>query len=87
MAIKNNFKSINYDYKNRTIRQKINNQYIENGSFYAFLPNTLEKYNNRFGKKIGCYEMDIWKLIEIDDFDQLNLCKILMKNYILKNVK
>ena len=47
----------------------------------------LEKYNNRFWKKIGCYEMDIWKLIEIDDFDQLNLCKILMKNYILKNVK
>lgn len=80
-------KSINYDYKNRKIRQKNNEQYIENGSFYSFLPNTLIKYNNRFGKNIGCYKMDIWKLMEIDDFDQLNLCKVIMKNYILKNVR
>lgn len=84
---KNSLKSINYDYKNRKIRQKTNKQYIENGSFYSFLPNTLLKYNNRFGKKIGYYKMDIWKLIEIDDYDHLELCKILMQKYILKNVR
>ncbi len=81
----NKLKSINYDYKNRTIRQKNAQQYIENGSFYSFLPNTLIKYKNRFGKKIGCFNMDIWKLMEIDDFEQLKLCQIIMKNYILKN--
>ena len=33
---KNNLRSINYNYKKRTIRQKKLNQYIENGSFYLF---------------------------------------------------
>ena len=82
-----NLRSLNYDYKKRTIRQKNDIQYIENGSFYIFLPSTILKYKNRFGKNIGYYKMEIWKLLEIDDHEQLELCKIIMKNYILKNVQ
>ncbi len=59
-------RSINYDYKNRLRRQEAPKQYIENGSFYLFKPETLRQYNNRFGGKIGIVEMEFWKMFEID---------------------
>ena len=78
-------KSINFDYKSRLMRQNIEPQFSENGSFYIFKPDILKKYNNRFGGKIGLYEMDSWKIYEIDDKEDIEICDYFMKTKILKN--
>ena len=78
-------KSINFDYKSRLMRQNIEPQFSENGSFYIFKPDILKKYNNRFGGKIGLYEMDSWKIYEIDDKEDIEICDYFMKTKILTN--
>ena len=75
--------SIGYDWKNRKRRQDSSTQYIENGSFYMFKPDNLRKYNNRMYGKIGVVEMEEWKSFEVDTFEDLKLCSIIMKNYLL----
>jgi len=76
-------KSINYDYKNRSRRQDVPKQYIENGSFYLFKPDVLRQHNNRFGGKIGMTEMEFWKMFEIDSMEDLKMCEALMKAFLL----
>lgn len=75
--------SINYDWRNRKRRQDHTPQLIENGSFYIFTPEVLQKHNNRFGQNIGVSEMEFWKLFEIDSLDSFRLCEAIMKNFIL----
>jgi len=75
--------STNYDYKNRSRRQDIPKQYIENGSFYIFKPEVLTQYNNRLGGKIGMSQMEFWKMFEIDSMDDLKMCEALMKTFLL----
>jgi len=77
--------SLNYDYENRGRRQNITKQYVENGSFYIFKPQTLKKFNNRLGGKIEISLMDFWKSFEIDSFEDIELCETLMKHYILRS--
>ncbi len=84
--INNNFNSINFDYNSRKMRQDITPQYSENGSFYIFKPEILKIHNNRFGGKIGIYEMESWKIYEIDDEDDIEICDYFMKTKILKNI-
>lgn len=76
--------SVNYNYKNRPRRQNFSPQFEENGSFYFFKPEILRKYKNRIGGNIGVYEMDFWKLFEIDEYNDIFLCEVIMKNYLLK---
>ena len=76
--------SVNYDYKNRKRRQDAPKQFVENGSFYMFKPKVLKKYNNRFGENIGKVEMEFWKMFEIDSIEDLELCRMIFKNFILK---
>ena len=75
--------SINYDYRNRERRQdfekQFGKQYVENGSIYIFKPEILFKYNNHLGGKIAIYEMDFWKSFEVDNREDLQLCKDLFK--------
>jgi len=80
----NNLCSENYDYKNRKRRQDAPKQFVENGSFYLFKPKVLKKFNNRFGQSIGKVEMEFWKMFEIDSKEDLELCKAIFKNFILK---
>ena len=75
--------SVNYDYKNRKRRQDINQQIIENGSFYLFKPKFIKQETNRFGGKIGFSVMDFWKTFEIDNLDDLRMCSALMKEFLL----
>ena len=75
--------STNYDYKNRKRRQDFQKQIIENGSFYLFKPEILRAENNRFGGKIGHFEMEFWKMFEIDDVDNVKMCSALMKEFIV----
>jgi CMP-N,N'-diacetyllegionaminic acid synthase len=76
-------KSVNYDYKNRTRRQDVPKQYIENGSFYLFTPQVIRQYNNRFGQKIGMIQMEFWKMFEIDSMEDLKMCEALMRKFLL----
>lgn len=78
------YSSLNYNYKNRKRRQKVKEQYLENGSFYIFKPEMIKNTNNRLGGKIEVMEMDFWKSFEIDSFESLRFCEILMKDYLLR---
>ena len=79
----NGLESKNYDWKNRKPRQDSPKQYIENGSFYLFRPEVIQKSKNRFGGKIGMIEMEFWKMFEIDTQDDLRMCSVLMKEFLL----
>jgi len=74
----------NYDYRDRKRRQEISSHYIENGSFYIFKPESLRKYQNRLGGKIGITEMEYWKMFEINSPDDLKICEVLMKTFLLR---
>lgn len=80
-------KSINYNYKKRQRRQDFEKQYVENGSIYIFKPSVIKKYKNQLGGKIGISLMDFWKSFEIDDNFDLEFCKMIMNNYLLKTLK
>lgn len=77
-------KSINYNYRKRPRRQKFEEQYVENGSFYIFRSHTIRKYKNQLGGKIGITLMEFWKSFEIDDIDDVEFCKAIMYHYLLK---
>jgi len=81
---KGNWNSVNYNYKNRPRRQEFSKQYEENGSFYMFKPQILIKYKNRLAGKIGVAEMEYWKHFEIDEPEDIFLCEVIMKNFLLK---
>jgi len=81
---KDGLESIGYDYKNRKRRQDNDIQYIENGSFYMFKPDSIKQLNNRMYGNIGIVEMDQWKSFEIDSIDDFKLCSLVMKEYMLK---
>jgi N-acylneuraminate cytidylyltransferase len=76
--------SLNYDWRNRKRRQDIDEQFVENGSFYLFKPSILRENGNRFGGTIGLTEMEFWKAFEVDGYDSLRMCEVLMKAYLLK---
>ena len=77
--------SVNYDWRNRKRRQDHAAQYIENGSFYIFIPDVLRRFNNRFGERIGMVEMEFWKTFEIDSLVTLRLCAALMREFLLQD--
>jgi len=72
------FTSLNYDYRNRGIRQNREKQYVENGSIYIFKPELLKKTNNRLGGKMLVFEMDFWKSWQIDTYEDMELCQFYM---------
>ncbi len=79
-----NPKSLNYDYRNRKRRQDVKKQYVENGSIYVLKPEILSKYGNRLGGRIGISIMDTWKVHEIDNMENVELCEFYLRNKILK---
>jgi len=79
--------SINYDYKNRKMRQDFGEQYVENGSIYIFKPEVLFKYNNRFGNSISISQMEFWKSFEVDEHEDLELCETFFKLKGLNKIK
>ena len=76
--------SVNYDWRNRKLRQDSPKQYIENGSFYLFRPEVLRGNNNRFGGRIGVVKMEFWKMFEIDSQEDLRMCTALMKEFLIE---
>jgi CMP-N,N'-diacetyllegionaminic acid synthase len=72
---------INYDYRNRRMRQQIETRYLENGSFYVLIPSLLREQNNRLGGKIGFHVMDRHKMFQIDRPEDVKLCAAIMRIY------
>jgi YrbI family 3-deoxy-D-manno-octulosonate 8-phosphate phosphatase len=83
-ALKNKYRSVTYDYKNRGRRQDRSPFYMEHGSIYIFKPTILEKYNNRLGSKIVVYLTDYWKSFQIDRPEDVEICEYFMRKKILK---
>ena len=77
--------SVNYDWKNRPMRQIIKDKFIENGSFYLFTPDILLKNNNTLGGKVGTYIMDVYKQQQIDSHEDFKICELLMEGFGLVN--
>ena len=73
--------SVNYDYKNRQMRQAIARRYLENGSFYIFKTELIRQTTNRLGGNIGIYKMAKYKMYQIDDLDDVKLCEVIMSGY------
>ena len=85
--IQNDFtlKSLNYNYKKRTIRQNKNEKlWCENGSFYIFKSNYLKKNKNRLGGKISIYPMKIYQAFEIDERKDVKFLELIFKHMIKK---
>jgi len=73
-------KPINYDYKNRPMRQDFDGWLMENGAFYITKKDTLKKEKNRLGGKIGVFEMREEAGIELDE----PLDWVILENLLLK---
>jgi N-acylneuraminate cytidylyltransferase len=71
----NGFQSLNYDYRNRKMRQNLPPEYVENGSIYVFKPWVLRELDNRLGGKIAFYEMGHWESFEIDSLEDFEFCE------------
>lgn len=82
-STKNNVESITYNSNNRKRRQDFDSYVIENGSFYITKSSSLIQSGNRLSGKISFYNMERWKIHEIDDIDDLQLCEYLYKTKIL----
>jgi N-acylneuraminate cytidylyltransferase len=72
---------INYDFRNRRMRQQIEKRYLENGSFYVLIPALLREHNNRLGGKIGMHVMERHKMFQIDRPEDIKLCAAIMRSY------
>jgi N-acylneuraminate cytidylyltransferase len=75
------FRPVNYDYRQRRRRQAIRPQYRENGSFYVFRPDILQKEGNRLGGRIGAFIMAAHKIFQIDTPEDVVLCEAIMRGY------
>jgi CMP-N,N'-diacetyllegionaminic acid synthase len=73
------WKSFNYDYRNRGIRQQRKPQFVENGSIYIFKPSIIREYKNRLGGKISFFEMEFWQTWEIDEPEDIELVGFFLK--------
>ena len=73
--------SLNHDWRQRLLRQKIDESFVENGSFYIFKPFLIKQNGNRLGGKIGTYVMDGHKRMQIDSQEDFGLCEVIMRGY------
>ena len=94
---KQGYKPINYDYKNRPMRQKFDGFLVENGAFYITTKEKLLESKNRISGSIGVVEMEEASYFEIDELSDWMIVEKLLsqkKGYresnlieIIKNVK
>ena len=78
---------INYNFKKKVPRQLRDPEIVENGAIYIFSSNSIIKYKNRFGGKIGFSLNEIWQSFEIDNLADWKLVSFIFKEYLLKKYK
>ena len=61
------------------MRQQINKSFLENGSFYIFDKKKFLQNNCRLFGKIGIYLMKKISSFQIDDFEDVEIVKIIFK--------
>ena len=71
-------KPYNWDIMNRPMRQDVSEKLIENGAFYITTKKQLLESQLRYGGKIGCVEMPLYRSFQIDTLDDLELIKKLL---------
>jgi len=75
-----NYSPVNYDPKNRPNRQKIKDQFFENGAIYITKYSSFKRSKCRISGKIGIYQMTEEESLEIDTpFDLLH-ARLIFKN-------
>ncbi len=82
-STKPHLRSLTYDYTNRKRRQDFDTNIIENGSIYVFNTHKFMMTLNRLFGKISYSLMPKWSVNEIDSFEDLKICSLLMKEFIL----
>jgi N-acylneuraminate cytidylyltransferase len=70
---------INYNMFKRKREQSMQKQFIENGSIYIFNLLKFLKYKNRLFGKIGIFLMNKITSIQIDDKEDVIICRKLLK--------
>ena len=71
----------NYNYRSRPMRQKIKDNFLENGSFYIFNSKKFLKEKCRLFGKIGIFEMKKIYSFQIDEKEDINLIKNLKRYF------
>ena len=77
-------RSLNYDYAARKRRQDRDQQYVENGSIYAFNKESFKKSKNRIHGMFGISLMHSWQNFEIDTMEDLELCEMIYSKKVIK---
>lgn len=72
----------NYNYKKRKPRQKIQDKFLENGSFYIFNAKKFLKFKCRLFEKIGTFSMPKSRSMQVDDQMDLDIINLLAKKYL-----
>ncbi len=78
----NELESMNYNWKDRGIRQDRMPDFVENGSIYLFRPKILLEEDNRMGGNIGIFLMEFWQSFEIDEPADWKLVQTLFQVYL-----
>lgn len=81
--VKKKYHSINYNYRNRGIRQARRQNYVENGSIYIFKSDLILKENNRIGKRFDIFKMMFHESFELDEKEDWKLIETIHRTYIL----
>lgn len=69
---------LNWDVKNRPMRQEVDEEYIENGAFYITKKNDLLNSKLRYSGKKNVVIMPYLRSFQIDTVDDLNLIEGLL---------
>lgn len=69
----------NYNFKKRKPRQQINENFLENGSFYIFNSNGFKKEKCRLFGKIGTYIQSKIYSFQLDDMDDFFILSSIFK--------
>lgn len=67
------WESVNFDWRQRGMRQERPPQFIENGSIYLLRPELLRLGGNRIGGRVATYLMEFWQTWEIDTIEEVDL--------------
>ena len=73
-----NIEPLNWDIKNRPMRQEVNEEYIENGAFYITRKSDLLTSKLRYSGTKKVVVMPYLRSFQVDTLDDLNLIKGLL---------
>tara|TARA_B100000035_G_C21012464_1_gene560282 strand:- start:177 stop:827 length:651 start_codon:yes stop_codon:yes gene_type:complete len=73
---------INHDIDNLIQTQDLDPIYVENSALYIFTKENFRKHNNRINNKSNIFEINFPENIDIDNYEDLELAKLILENKI-----